>query len=47
MKSLLLWGFKCWNANNLKVNVKKIQFDQNDIKLFGLTVNVKEKTPFE
>lgn len=33
--------------NNLKVNLKKIQFSQQEAKLLGVTINGKDKVPLE
>lgn len=33
--------------NNLKINVKKIQYNQSEVKMLGLIVNGKDKIPSE
>jgi RNase H-like domain found in reverse transcriptase/Reverse transcriptase (RNA-dependent DNA polymerase) len=44
---LVKWVFEKLKKHNLKVNVKKVQFAQNSVKLLGVTVNGKDKTPME
>jgi Reverse transcriptase (RNA-dependent DNA polymerase) len=39
--------FERLKENNLKVNMKKVQFAQREVKLLGVTVNGKEKIPIE
>ncbi|MGL5636187.1 MAG: reverse transcriptase family protein, partial [Bacteroidales bacterium] len=39
--------FKRLVTNNLKINVKKVQYNQSEVKLLGVTVNGRDRIPIE